>query len=61
MLYLTEVVLCGVAIAACSKQIAIFGGLLGCVCLFFFLREYLDLLHYLKLKRELDAFYQAGP
>lgn len=59
LLYLMQVVLCAIAIAANSKQIAIFGGLLGCVSLFLFIQEYSNLLYYLKLKRELDAFYQA--
>ncbi|MDI1315509.1 hypothetical protein [Prosthecobacter sp.] len=59
-LYLAQVILCGIAVAAASRHIAILAGVSGCVSLFLFVREYSDVLFYLKLQRELDAFYQAG-
>jgi hypothetical protein len=60
LMYLTQVVLCGIAAAANSKQVAILGGVFGCMSLFLFIREYMEVLHHLKLKRELDVFYQTG-
>ena len=57
---LAQVLLCGVAMGAHSKQIVILAGVSGCVSLFFFVRDYSDVLYFLKLKRELDVYYQAG-
>ena len=60
LLYLAQVLLCGIAVAADSRRIAILAGVAGSVSLFYFVRQYLDVLYYLRLQRELDVYYQAG-